>query len=103
MDLEAIIRQRERDQALAVGRDYAKRPTSYKTSLSTPLEVGTARKRSRSPPPVSYRSSRRTTKRSPSPEVKKKKKPSKEHLEKMAKLREQYGDASANKGGDDSD
>ena len=42
------VRRRQQNDALANKKgDYAKRPTSYKTSLSNPLPVGTAKARSR--------------------------------------------------------
>ena len=45
--METVI-MNERDQVLATGRrDYAKRPTSYKSSLSLALPVGTVRRKSR--------------------------------------------------------
>lgn len=96
-DLDEIIKRKERDEALAVGRDYAKRPTSYKTSLSIPMQIGTNRKRSRTPPIRRHTSGRRR-RRSESPSRKPKAKPkSKEYMQKMAKLKERYGDASAAK------
>jgi len=46
-DLDAIIKRREQEKAVAQGRDFARRPTSYKTSLSVPVQLGTSRRRSR--------------------------------------------------------
>jgi len=44
--LERII-QEEKRNALAVGRDYASKPTSYKSSLSLRMPLGNTRKRSK--------------------------------------------------------
>jgi len=102
--MEEILRK-ERDSATAVGRDYARRPASYKTALSMKLTSGSNRKRSRSPPSSSNSSShshsshsskaRAAARSSPPPAVKKA--PSMEAEARMAKLRQQYGDASASK------
>eukprot|EP01083_Nonionella_stella_P169685 575921_1 len=92
-DLDALIARQERESAQAVGRDYARRPTSYKTSLSIPMQVGTARERSATPPPVRSSRSYRVVDDEPSPPPKAKK--SKQYLEKMNALRKVYGDASA--------
>ncbi len=56
-ELAAEIRKREREEAVATGRDYARRPSSYKTALSLQMTVGTNRKRSRTPPRASNASS----------------------------------------------
>ncbi|KAF8823114.1 PRP38 family protein [Cardiosporidium cionae] len=40
------FRRREREKALATGKDYARRPTSYKSSLSLKLDTCSTRKRS---------------------------------------------------------
>lgn len=47
VSLEAL-RRKEREEAVAQGKDYARRPSSYKNSLSMSLISGTARRRSRS-------------------------------------------------------
>ena len=47
-DLAALARKREKDKVLAVGKDYAAKPGSYKRALSLVQDTYTARKRSRS-------------------------------------------------------
>jgi hypothetical protein len=49
-ELERMVKERNKKAAEAVGRDYAKRPSSTKSALMLPAMVGTARKRSKSPP-----------------------------------------------------
>jgi len=44
-----MVLKKERENAAAIGRDYARRPTSYKTSLTLPYDTGTNRKRSLTP------------------------------------------------------
>lgn len=51
VSLAALLRK-ERESSVAQGKDYARRPTSFKDSLSMSLLTGTTRKRSRTPPPV---------------------------------------------------
>ena len=52
-DLESRVKQQEIEKSLAETKlDYAKRPQSYKSALSQPMEVGTKRRRSRSNSPV---------------------------------------------------
>jgi len=41
------LQKKEQNRAVASGKDYAKRPPSYKQALSLKLSVGTARARSR--------------------------------------------------------
>jgi hypothetical protein len=43
---ERIIEEEKRN-ALAIGRDYASKPTSYKSSLSLRMPLGNSRKRSK--------------------------------------------------------
>jgi len=97
--LEQMLKKKEMEACVAIGRDYARRPTAYYHSLTLHLETGTNRKRSPSPAPVSSRkkskiSSSAASKRAvaPPPKV-----VSKEHLEKMRQLRLKYGDASKKK------
>jgi hypothetical protein len=100
-DLLAQVREQERRKAEATGKKYAARPVSYKGALSLKIDRYTTRKRSRSPqrqeeivqlaqPPPSSRTDEL-------PENEKKPKVSREALERMKKLREMYGDASAPK------
>ena len=93
--LEEMVRKGEQEAALAVGKEYARRPTSYKTSLTLPHETSTNRKRSPTPPLI------RAAKREKPVEKEKpkqKKPPSKEQIEKMRLLRLKYGDASQGPG-----
>ena len=101
-DLMARVMQSSRDASAAVGRNYAHRPASYKGSLSLKQDRHTVRRRSRSRSPA--RDSRRADhrereerRRSPSrsPERAPAAKMSQEQLERLKKLRERYGDASA--------
>jgi len=87
-ELMGEYRRRQREKAVASGKDYARRPTSYKSSLSLRLEVGTTRKRSKSPSPG--RAQRENRQRSPSADECKKKEPSLEHKLKIAQLMERY-------------
>lgn len=96
-DLLQQVRDRERRKAEAVGRDYAARPASYKGSLSLKLDRFTTRKRSptkRSDQPSreQHRSSRNP---SPEPSSAPVEKLSKEAEQRMRRLRDMYGDASA--------
>mmetsp|Transcript_13741 Transcript_13741/g.39594 ORF Transcript_13741/g.39594 Transcript_13741/m.39594 type:complete len:704 (+) Transcript_13741:69-2180(+) len=85
-ELMEEFRKRERNKALASGKDYARRPTSYKSALSAKILQST-RKKSRSPSP--NRQPRDEDKRrSPSPEQEDRKEPSLEHKQKMAQLME---------------
>lgn len=89
------VRDRERRKAEAVGRDYAARPASYKGSLSLKLDRFTTRKRSptrRSDQPAPSRPSRNP---SPEPAAAPTEKLSREAEERMRRLRDMYGDASA--------
>eukprot|EP00347_Sterkiella_histriomuscorum_P018501 403345272 len=96
--MEEVLR-RERDQAAASRKeDYSKRPASYKSALSLALPVGTTRKkdseRKNSPErklvhvenPAAYKEE----KRDPSKQLSKD-----EQFERMKKIQEKYGDASA--------
>jgi len=95
-ELEDFIKEREKEDASAVGRHYANRPVSYKSCLSVPMQIMTTRQRSLTPP---TRPSRRASPvKSPRrTERKRKKPPSKAHLRKMEQLKRIYGDASARK------
>ena len=98
-ELEEMVRKQEMEASVAIGRDYARRPTAYYHSLTLDLETGTNRKRSPSPQPIR----RKKKTKSKGDEVKKvvaepvNKMPSKEHLEKMRLLKIKYGDASKGK------
>eukprot|EP00455_Lapot_gusevi_P041535 TRINITY_DN4828_c0_g1_i8.p1 TRINITY_DN4828_c0_g1~~TRINITY_DN4828_c0_g1_i8.p1 ORF type:complete len:362 (+),score=34.95 TRINITY_DN4828_c0_g1_i8:736-1821(+) len=92
-DLEEIIRKRAQESAVAHGKDYAKRPPSYKTSLSLQACVGTNRKRSKTPPPPPR--TRSPVRREASPP--KKRQPSVQHRAKMEQLKAIYGDSSGSK------
>ena len=103
-DLMARVIQSSRDASAAVGRHYAHRPVSYKGSLSLKQDRHTVRRRSRSRSPA--RESRRhdhrdrnprPRSRSKSPEKPPVARVSQEQLERMKKLKERYGDASASR------
>jgi pre-mRNA-splicing factor 38B len=105
-DLLAKVLQGERNNSTAVGKDYGRRPASYKGSLALKQDRFTARRRSRSrtPPRSDYR--RRDRSRSRDRDRKSSKSDSTSNtttqvsaaqLEKMKKLKEMYGDASASK------
>jgi len=103
-ELEELVRRKEMEACVAVGRDYARRPTAYYHSLTLHLETGTNRKRSPSPPASNLRkkkskASNQQQKRSTvsSTSHNASKQPSKEHLEKMRLLKQRYGDAAARK------
>ncbi|EPR59362.1 PRP38 family protein [Toxoplasma gondii ME49] len=115
-DLLKEFRRKEREKALATGKDYARRPTSYKSSLSSRLNNPSQSSRS-------HRGSSRKTDRSPShgrsgnkqpkqgsdrdsrsapvssslnePSSTTPKEPSHEHLKKMQQLMERYSRSSA--------
>eukprot|EP01084_Bolivina_argentea_P286143 490825_1 len=53
--LEDMVRKKEMEAVVAIGRDYARRPTAYYHSLTLHLETGTNRKRSHTPPLNSIR------------------------------------------------
>lgn len=99
-DLMEEFRKRERAKALASGKDYARRPTSYKSSLSLRFETSTGRKRSRSPPvptvrrdPVVKKPSATSTSRDTlaiGNQDLKKHEPSLAHQQRMAQLVERY-------------
>eukprot|EP00922_Rhytidocystis_sp_ex-Travisia-forbesii_P048503 GHVS01072241.1.p1 GENE.GHVS01072241.1~~GHVS01072241.1.p1 ORF type:complete len:634 (-),score=127.25 GHVS01072241.1:199-2100(-) len=92
------FRRREREKALASGKDYARRPTSYKSSLSLKIEMGTTRRKSRSSSPLAVAPSSSASRRAPSPE-KKKVEPSVEHRQKMAQLMQKYNRGAADEQG----
>ncbi|CAM9245439.1 unnamed protein product [Ectocarpus fasciculatus] len=102
-DLMAEVLQKERAASESVGSKYAVRPASYKGSLSLKQERFTVRKRSRSrsPPRGSNRDRRPSgrDRRSPSPpsqaSVQKSREVSREQQEKMKRILDRYGDASA--------
>eukprot|EP00922_Rhytidocystis_sp_ex-Travisia-forbesii_P064062 GHVS01095253.1.p1 GENE.GHVS01095253.1~~GHVS01095253.1.p1 ORF type:complete len:147 (-),score=30.25 GHVS01095253.1:2-442(-) len=87
------FRRREREKALATGKDYARRPTSYKSSLSLKIEMGTTRRKSRSASPVAVAatsSASASRGEARSPETKRTAQPSVEHKQKMAQLMQKY-------------
>jgi hypothetical protein len=47
IDLDSMLNQKMREEAVASGKDYARRPTSYKQALTIKLATATGRKRSR--------------------------------------------------------
>jgi len=101
-ELEEMVRKKEMEACVAIGRDYARRPTAYYHSLTLHLETGTNRKRSPTPPAASLRSRKSKKKASNGQSqvaVKKvtSKPPSRQHLEKMRLLKQRYGDAASSK------
>ena len=99
--------ENERDQILASTKsEYARRPTSYKSALSLTLPVGTVRKKSKSASPqrkvieIKLVSTQRKTKTEELEEKVSKmgKQESAEHYERMRKIQEKYGEATALKG-----
>lgn len=101
---EEIVKQRDKEEASAVGRNYSNRPVSYKSCLSVPMQIMTTRERSPTPPTRPRREARdergherRRERRSRSREKRPKKPPSKAHLRKMEELKRIYGDASVRK------
>jgi pre-mRNA-splicing factor 38B len=104
-DLMAEVLKNEREASEAVGRNYAHRPASYKGSLSLKQERYTVRKksRSRSPLPRSSQSSRSAGAPASSSMAgvsghaaqQASMAASREYQEKMKKLIDRYGDASA--------
>lgn len=101
--LEEMVRKKEMEACVAIGRDYARRPTAYYHSLTLHLETGTNRKRSPTPPPSTLRkkinksSSNNNLKSHKQIQSQQPKLPSKQHLEKMRLLKQKYGNAAANK------
>jgi pre-mRNA-splicing factor 38B len=92
------VREEERRKAAAVGKDYAARPASYKGSLSLKLDRYTTRKRSptkRAEPSQSARHAPPPRREEEEPAHVKPVEMSREAQERMRRLREQYGDASA--------
>ena len=103
-DLLAKVMQSDRNNSAAVGKDYARRPASYKGSLALKQDRFTARRRSRSqsPPRGDYRRRARSRSRdkdgqssSSSSSSNTTTQVSAAQLERMKKLKETYGDASA--------
>lgn len=105
-DLLAKVMQSERNNSAAVGKDYARRPASYKGSLALKQDRFTARRRSRSrsPPRGEYRRRERSRSRDKDKSSRSAKdsqssnttsQMSAEQIEKLRKLKETYGDASA--------
>ena len=98
--LEQMLKKKEMEACVAIGRDYARRPTAYYHSLTLHLETGTNRKRSPSPAPAPTRKKTKLSSNGVSskrPAAQPPKVVSKEHLEKMRQLRLKYGDASKKK------
>eukprot|EP01016_Furgasonia_blochmanni_P002819 TRINITY_DN11103_c0_g2_i4.p1 TRINITY_DN11103_c0_g2~~TRINITY_DN11103_c0_g2_i4.p1 ORF type:complete len:425 (-),score=73.69 TRINITY_DN11103_c0_g2_i4:231-1505(-) len=100
--IEEIIK-RQRNEAVASSKsEYAKRPTSYKTSLSNPLPMGSSKRRSRSRSPVKkevFIKQDRKDDRRDSPDRAAPQHISAEAYEKMRKLKEMYGDAATRPAG----
>ena len=104
--LEEMVRKKEMEACVAIGRDYARRPTAYYHSLTLHLETGTNRKRSPTPPPSTLRkkakksssssSSSKSSQNKDKMVTQQSKLPSKEHLEKMRLLKQKYGNAASN-------
>lgn len=100
LNLMERVLQKDREASAAVGRKYGHRPVSYKGSLSLKLDTYTARKKS---PERGGSDQRYRRPRSRSPDQRKTdtssstatKATSQENLEKMRRLKEAYGDASA--------
>lgn len=90
-ELMEEFKRREREKALATGKNYARRPTSYKSSLSLKPDKGssTSRRKSRSPSGIKVDSSVSSLRRAASPDAKRKE-PSLEHRQKVAQLMEKY-------------
>jgi pre-mRNA-splicing factor 38B len=112
-DLMQEVLRSSREASAAVGKNYGHRPASYKGSLSLKLDRHTIRKKSRSRSPVrdrdrdSHRRDNsnsnsnygRDNRRQPSPpspvNQRRSDQMSKEQQERLKKLRDTYGDASA--------
>ncbi len=103
-DFMAEVLKSERAASEAVGRNYAHRPASYKGSLSLKADRYTVRKKSRSRSPIrdrpshSSRDTERRSRRSPSPPqavTTASREQSRDHQEKMKRILDRYGDASA--------
>eukprot|EP00916_Digyalum_oweni_P017145 GHVL01028046.1.p1 GENE.GHVL01028046.1~~GHVL01028046.1.p1 ORF type:complete len:244 (+),score=39.14 GHVL01028046.1:959-1690(+) len=97
-DARREFMKREQNKAIATGKDYARRPTSYKSSLSLRVDTAT-RRRSRSPevkinqvPPKTTSSSRPEKQHSSSG-------PSWNHQKKIASLMAQYTKGQDNRRG----
>lgn len=103
-DLMAEVLQKERTASESVGGKYAVRPASYKGSLSLKQDRFTVRKRSRSRSPGHRgghrdRDKRPPSRRSPSPEqssaMQQPREATREQQERMQRILDRYGDASA--------
>jgi len=113
-DLMAKVLQSSRDASAAIGKDYAKRPATYKGSLALKVDRFTGRKKSRSRSPVRKewerdrnrdrdrdRNRSKSRSRSKSPDNNNNNnnnsnmKDQVEKLKKLQALKELYGDASA--------
>jgi pre-mRNA-splicing factor 38B len=83
---------------LAKGREYAMKPSSYKSSLSHKLPTGVSKKRSRSPSPL--KQNIQIIERKKESKIKEttheKKHYSKEYLERQEELKKKYGKESKN-------
>ncbi len=95
-----MVRENERRDAAPGGKHYARRPTSYKTSLTLKQQVATSRRRS--PSPVHILERRRDFMRDEEEservrELKERERMEKgqKRLAKMKKLKARYGDASS--------
>jgi len=94
VSLEAL-RRRDREKAVAQGKQYARPPSTYKDNLSMASLSATTRKRSRSPPPRP----RDTAPALPTVDEDARRKPqlSEEQKAARAKLMAKYGDAASQK------
>eukprot|EP01069_Polyplicarium_translucidae_P010439 Polyplicarium_translucidae@DN3379_c2_g1_i4.p1 len=98
-ELMEEYRRRERAKALAPGKDYARRPSSYKSSLSVRVE-SSLRKREKSPETVTVET--RTPPCAPTSRTDsaaEQKKPSLLHKQKMAQLVQRYSKGTASSHG----
>jgi len=106
-DLVDEMRSKDRDKAVATGKDYAKKPIGFKKACALPREQGAASYRLMEE--ETYISDRYSRKRLPSPEADRagsSKAPSAEHRAKMQQIFEKYGMAKtqeSSRGPDDLD
>jgi len=98
--MEKVL-QKSREDSLAVGKNYGNRPISYKGALSLKLDRYTVRKESPSRDKRRRRSRSRSPKKAAAPAESSsssmiKSSMTQEQINKLKKLKEVYGDASAN-------
>lgn len=101
-ELVEEFRKRQREKVVASGKDYARRPTSYKSSLSVRLDQSSKKRpksasptRAHQPPvlpskPTTYSNEASHSQSSSSSSSSTRKEPSLEHKQKMAHLMEKY-------------